>query len=78
MNSEIRFYSERQLLTRLTISRSTLWRLVKKGDFPNPISISPGRKGYETEAADEAIAAMVTNANTHDGENGGATKAEAA
>lgn len=59
MGKEIRFYSERQLLNRLTVSRTTLWRMVKNGTFPKPVSISPGRKGYETEAADAKIAAMV-------------------
>ena len=27
-------------------SRSTLWRMWRKGDFPKPISISPGRVGW--------------------------------
>lgn len=30
----------------LTISRSTLLRLVRRGDFPEPIRLSPGRVGF--------------------------------
>lgn len=28
------------------VSRPTLWRMWRKGDFPKPISISPGRVGW--------------------------------
>ena len=27
-------------------SRSTLWRMWRKGEFPKPIKISPGRVGW--------------------------------
>ena len=70
LKNEIKFYSERQLLGRLGYSRATLWRQRKRGAFPDPVQISPGRKGYEAEAADAAIAALVNNANAEDGENG--------
>jgi predicted DNA-binding transcriptional regulator AlpA len=28
------------------ISEATLWRMVKRGDLPEPIEISPGRVGF--------------------------------
>ena len=56
--NEIKFYSQRQLLDRLPYSRTTLWRQCKRGNFPKPVPISPGRKGWEAESADAAIAAL--------------------
>jgi predicted DNA-binding transcriptional regulator AlpA len=32
------------------ISEATLWRMVRRGDLPQPIAISPGRKGFERRA----------------------------
>ena len=58
MSRAIEFYSERQLLSRLPYSRTTLWRQCKRGNFPKPVKISHGRVGWETEAADAAIAAL--------------------
>ena len=31
---------------RLGISRTTLWRLIKAGDFPQAIKLSPNRVGW--------------------------------
>ncbi len=28
------------------ISDTTLWRMRQRGEFPEPVRISPGRKGY--------------------------------
>jgi predicted DNA-binding transcriptional regulator AlpA len=28
------------------VSEATLWRMVKRGDLPAPIRISPGRAGF--------------------------------
>jgi prophage regulatory protein len=32
----------RQVLDKLRVSRTTLWRLTQGGDFPKPIELSPG------------------------------------
>ncbi len=69
MSPQIGFYSKKELLSRLPFSTTTLWRQCRRGAFPKPVSISPGRVGWEREAADAAIAALVTDARSEDGEN---------
>ena len=32
-----------------TLSRSTIWRMVKAGTFPAPVRLSPGRVGFRVE-----------------------------
>lgn len=61
LSKAIRFYSRAELLRRLPYSPTTLWRQCKRGNFPKPEKISPGLNGWESEAADAAIAALVTN-----------------
>jgi prophage regulatory protein len=34
---------------RTSLSRTTAWRLQKRGDFPAPYAISPGRVGYRED-----------------------------
>ena len=41
-----RVLTERELLERLPLDRSTVWRMVQDGRFPRPIQLSPGRKGW--------------------------------
>lgn len=36
------YLRERQILELLPVSRSTLWRWVKHGQFPKPVKISQG------------------------------------
>ena len=40
MTKDVRFIRVRQVIERLAISRTTLWRLIKKGEFPPPVKIS--------------------------------------
>ena len=40
-----------------TLSRSTLWRLVKSGQFPAPVKLSPGRVGFRATEVHAWIAA---------------------
>lgn len=47
--------TERQLLTKLNISRATLWRKVRSGEFPPPVQISIGRKGWKESDVAEWI-----------------------
>jgi prophage regulatory protein len=38
-----------QELSKLTgLSQATIWRLRFRGEFPNPIRLSPGRVGYRS------------------------------
>jgi len=44
--------SEKQILDRLPIARSTLQKWEKEGDFPKSVQIGPNRKAwYEDEVA---------------------------
>ncbi len=42
-----RVLSIREVCSRLSVSRSTLWRLTRAGDLPEPIRLSPNRVGFE-------------------------------
>lgn len=43
------YVRERELLEILPISRSTLWRMVHRGAFPEPVRLSPGVTAFRTE-----------------------------
>jgi prophage regulatory protein len=47
------------VITRLGVSRSTIWRLTQSGDFPRPVAISPGRKGWLKSQVDAWIASRL-------------------
>jgi len=36
------FLSDEQLAKRYGVSRSTIWRWLRKGDFPSPVKLGPG------------------------------------
>jgi predicted DNA-binding transcriptional regulator AlpA len=46
------YLRERQILKLLPISRSTLWRWVRSGQFPKPIKISQGVTVWSQENVD--------------------------
>ncbi|MFJ7107766.1 helix-turn-helix transcriptional regulator [Pseudomonas sp. NPDC098740] len=45
-----RFLKERDVIEVTSLSHATLWRSMKRGDFPKPVSISPGRVGWRESA----------------------------
>ena len=45
-----RFMRERDVLDATSLSRTTLWRIMKSGQFPRPVRISPGRVGWRESA----------------------------
>lgn len=49
--------TEKQVLQRTSLSRSTLWRLRYAGDFPPPMKISERRVAYRAEDVDAWIKA---------------------
>jgi prophage regulatory protein len=51
---EILSSAEVEIITGL--SKTTLWRLVKRNDFPSPVRLSPGRTGYSARAVAKWIA----------------------
>ncbi len=44
------------VLARVGLSRSTLWRLIKAGQFPKPIKLGGRAVGWIEEEIDEWIA----------------------
>jgi len=51
-----RLLSKNEVCALLGVSRSTLWRMIGAGRFPEPVELSPGRKGHPTDEVDQWIA----------------------
>lgn len=49
------------VMERTSLSRPTLWRMVRRGDFPPSISISPGRVAWPESQVNAWIAARLTS-----------------
>ena len=45
-----------EVLARVSLSKSTLWRLINDGQFPQPIKLGPRATGWIEEEVDEWIA----------------------
>lgn len=45
-----RFLREEEVVAVTSLSRATIWRLVKSERFPQPVSITPGRIGWRESA----------------------------
>jgi len=41
---------------RTSLSRTTLWRLVRRGEFPKPVQVSPGRVAWSEASVNAWIA----------------------
>ena len=52
---EVKIHRVKSLVRLLGISRTTIWRLVKGGDFPKPISLGKRAKGWRREDIDEWV-----------------------
>jgi predicted DNA-binding transcriptional regulator AlpA len=53
----VKYVSDSQLAERYDVSRSTIWRWVKRGVLPQPVQISPGCTRWlsdEIESRDNA------------------------
>lgn len=55
-NGSDRFLSPEEVVSRTTLSRTTLWRMVRRGDFPKKTVLSPGRIGWSEKAVNAWIA----------------------
>ena len=47
---------------RTSLSRTTLWRLVRAGTFPKPVTVSPGRIAWPESAVQSWIASRMAEA----------------
>ncbi|MAQ22968.1 MAG: AlpA family transcriptional regulator [Pseudomonadales bacterium] len=43
---ELNILKTKEVMKITTLSRSTLFRLIRNGDFPRPIELTPGRSGF--------------------------------
>ena len=44
---------------RTSLSRTTLWRMVRRGEFPKPVQVSPGRVAWSEALVNAWIAAKM-------------------
>jgi prophage regulatory protein len=57
---DLKFSGERligadEVRRRVDLSRSTIWRLERAGEFPRSVQISPGRKAWREADVDQWI-----------------------
>jgi len=55
MSPNLGFYNVEQVLAFLTVSKPTLMRMVKRGEFPQSVEISPRRLAWPRDAVDKWI-----------------------
>jgi predicted DNA-binding transcriptional regulator AlpA len=53
------FLSVRQVMEATTLSRTSLWRAVQRGEL-RPIQLSPGRVGFDRTAVEGWLESKVT------------------
>jgi predicted DNA-binding transcriptional regulator AlpA len=54
-----RFISYDEVHRRTDLSRTTIWRLERAGDFPQSVRISPGRRAWRESDLDRWIASRL-------------------
>ena len=55
----MRFIKTRQVLEMLGVSRTTLWRMVQNGSFPQPVQITGRNAHYVLQAVEAWMRARV-------------------
>jgi prophage regulatory protein len=58
MNSQT-ILRKQEVLRRIGVSASTLWRMEREGEFPSPVRISTNRVGWVETEIDEWIQARI-------------------
>jgi len=53
-----RIIGKKAMCKKLNVGETTLWRMVKRGDFPAPLQISPRRVGWEESTGDVYIESL--------------------
>jgi prophage regulatory protein len=56
ITSETRIIRRREVIHRVGVSGTTLWRMTRAGQFPLPVSLSPGSVGWHESEVDAWIA----------------------
>jgi len=55
------FYSENEIAELTGLSRPTVWRMKKRGEFPQSVKISQGRIAYPADAIHEWAESLRSN-----------------
>jgi prophage regulatory protein len=48
----MRFIRPRDVMEMISVSRATLWRMVRAGTFPQPVRITARKRGFLLEAVE--------------------------
>jgi len=56
----MKLLSRGEVLSKTSLSPSTLWRKERAGDFPKAVRISPNRVAYDAEAVDAWIQFVIS------------------
>ena len=59
-----RLFSRNEVLNRTSLSRTTLFRLERSGQFPKAVQISQSRVAYDAYAVDEWINERLNRSKT--------------
>jgi prophage regulatory protein len=49
----VQFIRTQQVLRMIAVSRTTLWRMVQEGSFPQPVRVTQRSTGYVLEAVEQ-------------------------
>ena len=61
-----RLISAREVQLRTSLSRASIWRLMKAGQFPRSIELSPGRKAWRESDISQWIEEKSASLNADD------------
>jgi prophage regulatory protein len=59
-----------EVRSRIGLSRTTIWRLIKSGDFPASVQISAARRAWAASAIESWIASKLHRENSNDHRDG--------
>jgi len=62
-NNHISVLTISEICTITTLSKSTIYRMIKRGNFPRPISLSSHRSGFLVSEIESWIATKVNHAH---------------
>ncbi len=57
MQNQIRYSTAKEILAKYPISRTTLYRLIEKGEFPPPVKFG-SRSYWKSDEIEEAVKAL--------------------
>ena len=57
------FSRQRDILNRFPFSAATLWRMVKRGAFPQPLKLSPGVTAWRNSDIETWVSARTSRPN---------------